>query len=202
MNRVGSLPEVVGNFRGECPEFMHVQYMPVVMNGMIRIPYNLEWLEPLVYVVMEDLDDSYEGHYIYVTAKHGYVGEGSHQNRPGWHIDGYGTDDLNYIWYDRCPTEFLDQNMVLPEDHELSMAEMGRLADPENIVCYHSKLVLKLDNTVVHRVSPSPVAGLRTFVKISVSEHKYNLKGNAYNYLFDYDWEMHERKHERNHPTK
>lgn len=203
MNNVGNLPQVIGNFRGECPEFMTVQYMPVEMHGYMRLPHRMQWLKPMITLVRDDLymrNKFQYARYIYATVKHGYVDVGVHQNRPGWHIDGYGSDDLNYIWYDRCPTQFLDQKMQLPEDHEQSMALMEVHACPENIVSYFNKLVLKLDNTVIHRVSPMPIAGLRTFVKLSVSEHKYNLKGNAHNYLFDYDWKMYERQAHRNHP--
>jgi hypothetical protein len=206
MNEVGTLPEIVGNFRGECPEFMTVQYMPIWMPHFgLELPEHLKWLRPMVDVVFDDLYNTPAAtkyRYVYATVKHGYVGTGCLQNRPGWHIDGYGSDDLNYIWYTNNPTEFLDQRMSLAEDHELSMLAMEQLADPENIVSYHSKLVLKLDNTVIHRVKEVFAPCLRTFVKLSVSEHKYNLKGNAHNYLFNYDWEMHERSPERNHPTK
>ena len=42
----------------------------------------------------------------------------------------------------------------------------------------------------------------RTFFKLSFSKDKYDLKGNSHNYLFDYNWEMRERKENRNIPQQ
>ena len=41
----------------------------------------------------------------------------------------------------------------------------------------------------------------RTFIKVSFSDQKYNLKGNTHNYLFDYEWDMIDRSVSRNDPT-
>lgn len=43
-------------------------------------------------------------------------------------------------------------------------------------------------------------AGVRSFVKISVSRHRYNLVGNSVNHLLGLNWPMAERMPERNHP--
>ena len=47
-----------------------------------------------------------------------------------------------------------------------------------------------MDNKCIHRVSVDKREGFRTFIKITVSKNQFRLKGNAHNYLFDYDWEM------------
>jgi hypothetical protein len=78
------------------------------------------------------------------------------------------------------------------------MRDMNRLVRKENIITYPSNALIMLDNKVVHRVSTDSKFSLRNFVKISVSKDIYNLKGNAHNYLFDYDWKMIDRKSERN----
>lgn len=192
-------PEIVGKFDIDCQEFMHVVYMPVAMPYMShRVPDNLECFVPLIEKVMslESIDM-----YVYLTVKHMYGGAGVPVNRPGWHIDGYGSDDVNYIWYDSVPTEFCVQDFYLSDDHDMSIQEMDIQVKTENINTYPTKSLLRLDNKVVHRVGLSETPVLRTFAKVSVSKEKYNLKGNAHNYLFDYDWKMLDRKQERNHPT-
>jgi hypothetical protein len=205
MNRVGNAPAVIDQFKLECPEYMYVQYMPVCMAGVggCRIPDNLKWLETLVYsVILDEKVLNGKDYYVYVTAKCMYVEAGAYPNRPQWHIDGYGTDDLNFIWYDSSPTEFCVQPMILNDDHEQSILQMRIQAHSWNIATYPANTLLRLDNTVVHRVAPAEKSGFRTFVKVSVSKHQYNLKGNAHNYLFDYTWDMQDRAECRNHPVK
>jgi len=193
-------PEIIGSFDIQCEEFMHAVYMPVAFpRTKVRLPRNLECFRKLV-----DVAEYWAGNstYIYLTVKHMYGGAGVPVNRPGWHIDGYGSDDINYIWYDSVPTEFCVQEFELSADHALSMKQMSEQAKVENIKTYPARSLLKLDNTIVHRVGISEAPVLRTFAKVSVSKDKYNLKGNAHNYLFDYEWDMLERKQERNNPVK
>lgn len=192
----GSMPEVLGHFEIDCPELMFYQYLPIRMPGKgVAIPDNLTCFNPLLGATRWDDDD-----YVYLTAKKMFVGAGGAANRPGWHLDGFGTSDINYIWYDSIPTEFCNQRFDLSDHHEWSLLEMEEQVLPQNIVTYPVRTLLMLDQTVVHRVAECKQPGYRTFAKISVSKDKYNLKGNAHNYLFDYEWEMVERKVERNHP--
>jgi len=193
-------PEILGQFSIDCQEMMFVQYMPIAMPGTdIAIPDHLKCFEPLIAAVSTRLRDASD--YIYLTAKCMFIAEGMTPNRPGWHIDGFGTDDKNYIWSDSMPTEFcVGQSFNLSRDHEKSLMQMQEQARQENILTYPVGSLLGLDSTIVHRVSPQFQPGMRTFCKISVSRHQYNLKGNAHNYLFDYKWEMLDRKTERNHP--
>ena len=90
----------------------------------------------------------------------------------------------------------------ITEDCEASLKEFEEQVDIRNIVTYPNKTLLKLTPANIHRVSESKQEGFRTFVKISVSKHKYNLKGNSHNYLLDYDWDMVHRFVERNHPCR
>ncbi len=191
-------PTALGEFKLDCPEFMYVQYMPIVIPRKdlgqkaprtLEIPQNLEWIWDLICEISITSED-----YVYVTAKHMWVEAGCNPNRPGWHIDGFGTDDVNYIWYSSSPTEFCVQEFDLSDDDSESMIQMSEQVNENNIVTYPNNTLLKLDNTVVHRV------GFRTFVKISVSKSQYRLKGNAHNYLFDYNWDMLDRNVCRNNP--
>lgn len=61
--------------------------------------------------------------------------------------------------------------------------------------------LLRLDPYVIH---DTPLikwpGGMRSFFKISVSSHRYNLRGNSHNHLLDYDWPMYDRETVRNQP--
>jgi hypothetical protein len=196
--KYGKEPEYIGNFSLQCDEMMFYQYLPIKMPNLdFRLPPNLKFLEDLrLYLLTYDDDKDY----IYATVKKMYVSPDCPSNRPGWHCDGFGTKDLNYIWYDSVPTEFCVQEFDLSDDHNISMYEMERQARKENIITFPNNSLLLLDQTVVHRVAECKEPGFRTFVKISISDKQYNLKGNSHNYLFDYEWEMFERTKERNHP--
>lgn len=203
MSKYGKAPILIDNIVLEPSEMCFVQYLPIRMSYNdnlgcdVRIPPNLEWTRPLVHKVIRnhDLD-----HYIYLTVKHLYVEPNSMGNRPGWHSDGFKTDDINYIWVDSFPTEFCIQDFDLSDDCEQSMLDMETQVKKDNITTYKSYDLLLLDQYVIHRTPKG--TGFRTFVKISVSKDRYNLKGNAHNYLFDYSWKMVERKTTRNHPNQ
>jgi hypothetical protein len=197
---VGGLPIVLGQFDVEASEMMHVQYMPIKFagnRGDYRVPDNLKCFQPLI----EQVDAGYDD-LVYLTAKYLYVTPENLGNRPGWHVDGFGTDDINYFWYDSAPTDFCDQIFDISDDEHLSMLDMTNQVCKENIVTYPVRTLLQIDNRVVHRTSESAVAGFRTFVKLSVSKDIYNLKGNAHNYLFDYNWSMISRDVQRNVTSK
>ncbi len=193
-------PELLGQFDIDCKEFMFVQYMPVKMAGdwTVIIPNNLACFIPLIKAIDGTVDDS---DYVYITAKKMFVSAQCAANRSGWHIDGFGTDDINFIWSDSIPTEFCIQDFELSDDHDISLQQMEQQARAENIKTYPNNSLLGLNSSMVHRVSTLPFEGCRTFMKISISKEKYNLIGNAHNYLFDYEWPMIERSATRNHPV-
>lgn len=202
----GNAPTDLGPVEISPSEMMLYLYLPIKMSGSmdIRLPRRLDYLRPLVVAVRDDtqrqVGSSYIMHYTYLTAKTLWVEPGSPGNRPGWHADGYGSNgDLNYIWHDLNPTEFCVQSFVdVPDDDFGSLEAFAAQARPENIVTYPDGHLLCLDESVIHRVNPNPGAGVRTFIKFSVSRHRYNLKGNSRNFLFDYEWEMHDRAARRN----
>lgn len=110
---------------------------------------------------------------------------------------------MNYIWYDCNPTEFAIQDFNnIPEDDWESMQELSRQIDPTKIKSFPNKTLLALDEQVVHRVGPCVRDGFRTFIKISISKHKFNLRGNSINYDLDYNWTMHDRSCRRNNDNK
>lgn len=191
-------PEILANVVLEPSEMCFIQYMPIRMpRSVVRIPRSLQWIFKLLPFVEYGNDD-----YLYLTVKYLYVTPDNMGNRPGWHSDGFGTGDVNYLWCDSYPTEFCIQDFELSDDCVLSLAEMERQAKDENVKTFGVNTLMRVDNRHVHRVPLTTKPGFRTFVKLTVSKDRYNLKGNAHNYLFDYKWEMHDREVWRNHTSK
>lgn len=162
--------------------------------------------------------------YVYITARRGYASPGNPLNRPGWHTDDWGGTDLNYIWTDKYPTRFMlaDQPLTIPGDDTTSMATMERLAEhietqPDQHCArnctQHGHIGLRIEDgplNVLLRLTPNVIhatpditdnGGMRSFFKISVSSHRYNLLGNSHNNLLDYDWPMYDRQEVRNQPV-
>lgn len=204
LDSYGELPEIIGRIDIDVSEaeMCFVQYLPVLIpNQRDALPENLQWVDPILMRVLGDLISggaSGVDKYIYLTVKRLY-GSG---NREGWHCDGFGTDDINYIWYDCHPTEFYAGDLIkLPKHHRNSILKMSEVLYKTNkLVEYPCKTLIRMNQSSIHRVNTEMFTGLRTFVKISFSDSKYNLKGNAHNYSLDYNWEMVERGADRNHP--
>lgn len=203
----GKRPVELGLFEIECREMMFYQYLPIKMAGDVNPIYEdrLKIFDKLVGAVCCDYIgefglDSYVDSYIYLTAKYLYVSPNNLINRPGWHSDGFLTDDKNYIWCDKFPTTFNSSNFNLTLDHVISMKEMEEQALIENNLVYKENQLLRLDQFNIHKVSEINDCGMRAFVKLSFSKDKYDLVGNSHNYELDYNWEMRERKIERNIP--
>lgn len=198
-------PILRGNIDLQPTEMCYVQYLPIKMaeyGNDVRVPAHLAWVQPLI-DEMRGLISLPSLPYVYLTAKHFYVNRATDQCRAGWHVDGFGTDDINVIWCDKSPTIMCRGWFNVREGHQESMEDMERQAGAFGtmIFTYPEKSIVILTNQEVHKVNPAVINDYRTFVKLSFSEHKYALKGNAHNYLFDYDWEMKERQIDRNCPV-
>jgi len=204
MLNYSNAPSIIGNYPIKCQEMMFYMYLPIKLKGVmdIFIPERLEIFRPLIESVLKTEGNiKLKDKYIYITAKHLFVTPDNPGNRPGWHSDGFLTNDINYIWCDNHPTDFVIQKLSITENHEDSLKEFDEQIKKENIVTYPKNSLLKLDPSVIHRTPLLPESGMRTFVKISISTEKYNLVGNSHNYLLDYKWEMFTRQEIRNHPT-
>lgn len=207
---VGNLPKSLGLVPLSPTEMMYWLYCPISEPGnmMALVPPNLRQFDPILQKVRNDDPDRWLESYVYLTAKTLWVSGDYIGNRPGWHTDGFGTDDVNYIWYDRAPTEFLNvwPNVEVSDDCDESMREMEALAaslytDRFGPMRYPNCHLLRLDPTVVHRSPTKFEPGVRTFVKVSLSKDRYDLIGNSINHALALDWTMVERKEERNHPS-
>lgn len=208
-------PVSVDDFQSiEFTEFMHYQYLPVWMHDhwqnpvqFFATPPNVRFLTPLLYAAAKDYTANYElldGHYVYLTARHGFATPGNPLNRPGWHCDGFGTDDINYVWWSGPGTRFAVQNFGnISDDHFKSLDQFEARVLPSCVYTPEEKNLYRLDPTIVHSTPEiEPPGCMRSFVKISISKHKYNLVGNSHNYMLDYDWEMYPRDILRNDPSK
>lgn len=211
MKKYGNPPvKIASDIILDNSEMYFYQYLPVRIAGInqgIILPRQLEKLSPIIEKACLDfLKEFGHGKYyfqnIYLTAKCLYTLPGSSINRPGWHSDGFMTDDINYIWSDSLPTEYITGDFQLTPDHEISLREMKHLNYDQILRC-ESNSIYRLDQSVIHKPQVSlELPFIRHFVKVSFSKEQYNLKGNSHNYLIDYDWEMKDREVERNHPTK
>ncbi len=206
--KYGKLPKNLGLHNVFCEEMLFYQYMPIKLLGSsdVKIEQRLSPFFDLVGVINCDFIgsfglDRFINSYIYLTAKRLYQVPGCSFNRGGWHSDGFMTDDINYVWCDKSPTIFNTSYFDLSMDDAISMVEMERQAMPQKDVQYPENSLLMLDQYNIHKVNDSDgYSGMRTFLKISFSKDKYDLSGNAKNYLLDYKWEMRGRKPQRNIP--
>lgn len=206
----GEWPYVVTDFQfDEWTEMFRYLYLPVRMAGGrprgsdIRLPRRLRFLHDAVETALQDALKVHPDPYVYVTAKRGYATPANPLNRPGWHCDGFGSDDLNYVWWDKWPTRFACQKFEdIPDDHVASMRELEAQIDSDKVVTnLPCRVLYRLTPFVVHTTPLMETGGMRSFLKISVSPHRYNLEGNSHNHNFDYDWKMWPREIVRNDPV-
>lgn len=207
---IGKPPTYCGYFPFQLPEVMYYLYLPVAMREPhpvdgkfqpgVRLPPNLELFRPLVEAAMRHAARSYR--YVYISARKGWATPDNPLNRPGWHCDGYGTDDLNYVWWRGAGTRFAVQEFEnISEDHNVSMLQFEAQVRPESIATYAEGALFCIDPEVVHATPVIPAPGQwRQYVKVSLSDHQYNLENNSHNYLFDYAWKMQSREQTRNSP--
>lgn len=206
-------------------EFMHYLYLPVRLPAHDRtdwglpdeaLPDRLAFLEQAIDRAVWDAGQQaahLQDPYVYVTARRGFATPGNPLNRPGWHCDDFGGTDLNYVWCDEFPTRVLraDPGSIdMPADDMESMKVMDDLAEmvtwPNTddiwIEPVRTHTMYRLTPHVVHDtpIIPAP-GGMRSFFKISVSNHRYDLIGNSHNHLLDYDWPMVSRDVLRNQPS-
>lgn len=195
-----------GDFPIKVDEMMLYQYLPIKMAYEFYIPVDIPIRLRVFSHVVETALLDYVRHvdfindkYVYVSAKHMFVMPGQNLNRLGWHSDGFGTDDVSYIWSNCLPTIWTDGRPSPPTDDSAALSYFNA---SENIPVYRTEAnkIYRLDQYVVHACDVATEPTLRAFIKINISKDKYDLIGNSKNYLIDYDWEMKPRKAERNHP--
>ena len=202
----------LGIFDLDPKEMMFYLYLPIKMidSQILEIPPRLSIFNPLVRAAMDDYqrniresdDQDLHERYLYITAKRLFVTPDNIGNRPGYHCDGFGTKDINYIWCDAYPTIFNSGDFSVRRDDLSALMDLEAQAMPFNEYTLPVKSLIRIDSLTPHRTPDDTQPGFRTFVKISVSKHRYNLAGNSHNYLFNYDWTLHDRDELRNMENK
>lgn len=204
----GAPPLTLGIYDLDFEEYMHYMYLPVLIPegpSHLAIPDRLGFartlIEDIVYTEIGKLRNPPT--HVYVTARRGFATPGNPLNRPGWHSDGFGTTDINYVWTDRFPTWFAVQEFTgISENHLESARQFADQVDPEKIRTYPDRTLMRLDPSVIHAAPDIPApGGERSFLKVSFSNSRYNLRGNSHNYLLDYDWPLFDRQAARNDPA-
>lgn len=200
--RYGASPVLIGQFDNiDLREVMYYLYLPVKMgNSDIRLPPNVECCLPLIYAAdaWALRHGAYE--YVYLSARKGWATPDNPLNRPGWHADGFGTDDLNAVWWRGPGTRFAEHDFgEISKDHVESLRQFEERIDYRHVGSRNVGGLYGIDPYVVHATPNIDVPGcMRQYVKISFSNHQYNLENNSHNYLFDYDWPLHPREEVRN----
>jgi hypothetical protein len=214
----GHPPEVIGA-PGQyadisLPEVMYYLYLPVFMASVppssnrnhMRLPPNVKCLAPLIYAaVCHEQLESRRWAYVYLSARKGWATPDNPLNRPGWHCDGFGSDDRNYVWWKGTGTRFAiqDFNSIASEDDVFSLAQFETQVKPSHVRTYAVGSLIGMDPGVVHATPLLKMPGeMRQYVKISFSNERYNLYNNSHNYLFDYEWKMVDRDLIRNNTHK
>jgi len=199
-------PKNLGLIICDVREYFSYTYLPIKLVGQsaLTIERRLKCVEAIAGRSACDFIgdfglDRFVASNVYITAKHQYQRGGQGFNRPGWHSDGFGTDDISYIWSNRQPTVFNDAEFDLSRDDVKSMEEMDAQAHRGWDYTFADNSLLRLDQFSIHKVGDRQ-EGNRAFVKICFSPDQYRLKGNSINYDLDYQWEYQERQKERNIP--
>lgn len=198
-NPYGKPPLDLGEFNFDLSEVMYYLYLPVRMprESFVCLPANIERIRPLIRRAEGFALGRYD--YTYVSARKGWATPDNPLNRPGWHCDGFGTDDLNFVWWAGPGTRFaLQQFHDISDDHVESLAQFEQQVHPMMVDTPPEKHLYALDPYVVHATPLLKQGCMRQYVKISLSNSRYNLENNSHNYLFDYDWPLTARDEVRN----
>jgi hypothetical protein len=200
----GQQPLHIGQFDFDLPEVMHYLYLPVRIDGHagIRLPQRLERCRCLIDAALHSCSHKYYK-YVYLSARKGWATRDNPLNRPGWHCDGFGTCDLNFVWWRGPSTRFAIQEFkrIVP-GHLRSLTQFDEQVRRDAIVTYPEKGLYQINPFVVHATPDISVPCWRQYVKISASDNLFNLENNSYNYLFSYNWPLHPRAGLRNDPHR
>jgi hypothetical protein len=188
-------------------EFMFYQDMLIKPPDTLdtTLERRLAPFEPLISIAMENalaagLDVS--DRYAYFTVKRMWQQAGGNPiNRPGYHCDGFGTDDVIFVWSDVDQTEFNASKFDLLGDEQTSMRRMEEQAHPDLAYSLPSNALVRMDARCVHRPAQPTFTGPRTFAKLTISRHLFDLSGNTRNYELGVTWPTRPRSAVRNVPA-
>ena len=203
----GERPTLIDTQTVDCLEMMFYQDYPIklVNQNVFAYESRLECFSKLINHAKNDFINTYgweefEKRNVYLCAKKLYQSAGRPFNREGMHADGFMSDDIGYVWSDMQPTIYNSTKFILSQDDSLSMKEMEEQALAKNDFVFPDNSLVRIDQYNIHRVSDPLSPQIRTFLKITFSPDRYDLKGNSINPLLDYNWDYQERKLNRNIP--
>lgn len=200
------VPVHLGQYEFILPEVMYYLYLPVLMRSerpaSLRLPRNVECCRELIISAIA-FAGSFKPDYVYLSARKGWASPDNPLNRPGWHSDGFLTQDLNFVWWEGPGTRFAVQDFVVDENHVTSLLQFDEQVKEENVVSVLRQHGLyAMDQSHVHSTPLiEPPGCMRSYVKVSLSNERYNLENNSHNYLFDYCWPLSVRHQVRNDPA-
>ena len=193
----------------ESLEFCNIVYMCIKQAGSSEysVPDNLKEIVDSVisdiYTLSPDLYDNDWTKYCYLTIKKMYVQPNSYGNREGFHIDGFLSDQENFIWSDceETPTEVSIGKFELSNSHETSLTEMMVQASYNFTEQLKPFNLYDMNHSIVHRPTKNlnNEAVLRTFIKVTYSKELFNCVGNAWNYKLPHIRPAVKRNQSRNH---
>lgn len=195
-------------------EVMYYLYLPIMMYGEgpphMRLPDNVRCIAPLVLAAATRVSELRPPEinkppfkYVYLSARKGWATADNPLNRPGWHCDGFGTDDLNYVWWKGPGTRFAVQKFGdISDNHQVSLFQFENRAVEKDALHPPEGFLYEINPYCVHATPIIEIPCWRQYVKISFSNHRYNLENNSHNYLFDYEWPLHSREMTRNDTDK
>lgn len=169
----------------EPKEVAYCLYMPVSIPGRgfetLEYRRDLNFVKPMLHEIQALEPKRVQDEYVYLTVKRMIVGPTVTPNRPGWHADGFGSDDLNFIWYDSVPTLLSIRPFCVSNDHLKSLEQFDTQAEhtPEHICNIPPGHIIRLTPNIVHRVNLATEECMRTFVKVTVSKNQFNLTDNS-----------------------
>ncbi len=206
MTQYGAAPEQLSFYDFTLPEVMYYLYLPVRMPcTFTRLPMNVEGCRSMIMEATKHAMHAGKAfEYIYLSARKGWASPDNPLNRPGWHCDGFGSDDMNYVWWKGPGTRFAIQDFGdISEDHFVSARQFEERIDVNRVLTPQTGHLYAINPFVVHATPLiEPPGCMRQFIKISLSNERYNMADNSHNYLFQYDWQMHDRAIIRNDPFK
>lgn len=205
---IGAPPRYITTSNFDLAEVMYYLYLPVVMGDSdLRLPPNVKCCEDIIHAATNaalyhcNLEGRKPYQYIYLSARKGWASPDNPLNRPGWHCDGYGTDDLNYVWWVGPGTRFaMHPFHDISPDHRRALEQFEEQVQLDHVTDdLPQRHLWELTPEVVHATPIVQAPGcMRQFVKISFSDHQYNLENNSHNYLFHYAWPLESRDVARN----
>lgn len=213
MNIISRIPNgVAAKYDVEDLEFCNIVYMCIKQAGCseYHIPDNIKSLVESVisdvYTLSPKLYNDDWTRYCYVTIKKMYVQPEGFGNRDGWHIDGYLSDQDNFIWSDcrATPTEVAIGEFDIADNHEQSLNDMKHIASSRFHQQLNTNTLYEMHQECVHRPTANKTENsvLHTFIKITYSKEMFNCIGNAWNYKIPHIRPTVKRGNIRNHTVK